>query len=1355
MGNPTPSPSGPHRTALLRAPRFVNRALLGLIAAFAAFAAFAAPGASAAPTTAHFGIPSLAGANDLAGLDAAFGSQFSDGINADEPGCQVKGLGAFNAQLPSAAPGVAPGTYFYVVKAIGQPSGPAPFVCPPVLVGVPPVPGGAPAGTKNLNFLQWEATPGATSYEVYRAQLPASPTNPASYQRVNGPFAAAGVCPPTNPVPGGSYEARRCNFTDAGQFPVGAPVLADNFAPEETQAGSHPDFRMTQRIDYGGNNPNTAIGDTTIAEEPFSCGDPPVNAPCAGANPVAANEALRTDLFHFPFGLIANPRSTLSSPDPTEQGGPDAPVQVCERTGPNSLLGSETLHGRQDPDEDKCPLSTKVGTVETITRVPNSGPGNPTRLSKSFGDIYNGRTENGEAGRLFVVIRPACSAGHPQPFEPGGAVCTQLLGNAGFEVKKEFQAAVANLVDRGDQQYAIDVDVVDEITGGDIEPFQQILVPAGPGGAFVEPPNARIPRQVRVIQQDLWGYGSTAGSTGGQITHDVPGTDTPNVTLPTSCQTQSIIVDKTAHDTPNDVATSPAADGAFLTDGCANVPFEPGNVSEGRTEGSASSAQAESPFELAETVALCRAVDQQLRPIVDGCSAAGDDPIHQAHIRNITARFPRGLVVSAAAGNFVREGTQIADVSGFSDELGELRGNVQLGRVQNSPLNFRIEVEVRPVRPPVGAEPQTVIRFAALVTPNPETGQLVADFDNLPQVPFKWLELEFFGGERATLVSPPTNGEHSIHLELDPWSGQPQESVDDPFTTFGSEFSDAPLTRAIVGRPFDPNLTATTNPTTANQDASMTLRVANPDRHQNLGGFEMKLPDGLLAKLSAINPCPAAQADAGTCADVHQIGTVAISAGNGPTPLTLPGKVFAAEPLVAGDPLSLSVVVRAVAGPFDLGTVISRSRVQLEGARFGANVATVGNFPTILKGIPTRIRAIELTLQGLRTPPTCDPRAFVTTFTSTNDPTTEATAQEGGRTKTGETPYNATECENLSFTPKVAATVGAENDPASVGSHPPFSTVVTQPDNQAVIKDSKVSLPLGLNPNPAALSGICSPEEAAGRHCPESSNVGTASATSPLISEPLAGPMYLVENPGGLPKLVMFLDGLIPQRLEATNTLEGGRLVTTLGGLPATPVTRFALNINGGARGLFTVANQLCGGQNIDAAFGSHTGQAATDSAPVNVVGACIPVIEGSGTGNQPRVTIAIRNVRGTPRIQVTARSVRGQPRLRSLRVALPSSFPVLTRNVRRGVLVRAGGRRLARSQWSLSSRRILTIRNLRTARSVIQVNLRRGAIRASRSLRSRARGRAKIPQQTFSARVVDAANTRFDYRLRVRPRKR
>ena len=121
---------------------------------------------------------------------------------------------------------------------------------------------------------------------------------------------------------------------------------------DDSRAGAHSDLRFVETVDYGGANPNSSPFDLT--DDPFTF-DPVNNG---------ANEALRTDMFRFPAGLIANPLAAppcaLTSANP----------------GDDSLLGDADAHGTQDADEDTCSQASFLGTVETVTRVPAGPPAN-------------------------------------------------------------------------------------------------------------------------------------------------------------------------------------------------------------------------------------------------------------------------------------------------------------------------------------------------------------------------------------------------------------------------------------------------------------------------------------------------------------------------------------------------------------------------------------------------------------------------------------------------------------------------------------------------------------------------------------------------------------------------------------------------------------------------------------------------------------------------------------------------------------------------------------------------------------------------------------------------------------------
>src|SRR3954449_6642152 len=173
----------------------------------------------------------------------------------------------------------------------------------------------------------------------------------------------------------------------------------------------------------------------------------------------------------------------------------------------------------------------------------------------------------------------------------------------------------------------------------------------------------------------------------------------------------------------------------------------------------------------------------------------------------------------------------------------------------------------------------------------------------------------------------------------------------------------------------------------------------------------------------------------------------------------------------------------------------------------------------------------------------------------------------------------AAAAQSAPFTPKLTATLGTADQPSKLGSHAPFTTVVTQPDGQAAIRKAVVTLPSGLFANINALQTLCpiaAQSDLFG--CPTGSRVGAVNVTAPGVPSAITGPVFISQNPtGGLPGLTITLvSGGVAGILPATTALNGNRLVTTLDNLPNTPVSSFALTVDGGQNGLFTVGGALC-----------------------------------------------------------------------------------------------------------------------------------------------------------------------------------
>jgi hypothetical protein len=345
------------------------------------------------------------------------------------------------------------------------------------------------------------------------------------------------------------------------------------------------------------------------------------------------------------------------------------------------------------------------------------------------------------------------------------------------------------------------------------------------------------------------------------------------------------------------------------------------------------------------------------------------------------------------------------------------------------------------------------------------------------------------------------------------------------------------------------------------------------------------------------------------------------------------------------------------------------------------------------------------------------------------------------------------------FTPTLTATVGTADQPSKVGAHPPFTTVVSQPDGQPAIKKAVVTLPSGLFANIDALQTLCPvAAQADALGCPAGSRVGSVNVVSPLVPGAITGPVYVAESPtGGLPGLTIALaSGGVAGVLPATNALAGNRLQTTLDNLPNTPVSSFGLTIDGGQKGLFTVGDALCAQPVVDAMFTSYDGQTVTQSAPVNIVGTCVPapvepaaaapavpVATAAPSTAKPSLVLGVRGVRKTPAVTLRARSAPGAAKLSSVRLKLPAGLSFVRARLARGLVLPAG------ATSSLGRDGALTVRAPRGGLSAMTVTIRSGAVRASRTLRSR----RALPRLTFLARVTDVANASSQQRLAVRPR--
>lgn len=441
------------------------------------------------------------------------------------------------------------------------------------------------------------------------------------------------------------------------------------------------------------------------------------------------------------------------------------------------------------------------------------------------------------------------------------------------------------------------------------------------------------------------------------------------------------------------------------------------------------------------------------------------------------------------------------------------------------------------------------------------TGQLTSIFLETPRVPLRGLKLHVPGGGRAPLANPPSCGGYATHFSFAPWSGGPSAQGDAPMAIDGG---------CDTGG-FAPRLRAGGTSPAAGAFAAFVLNLLRDDGEQNVAGLDVEMPPGLLARLAGVPLCPAAAAASGGCPAGSKIADVAVAAGPGPAPLWIPqpGKappaVYLAGPY-RGAPFSLSVAVPAQAGPFDLGTVVTRAAIFVDPETSQVAVRS-DPLPQILEGVPIEYRHLNVDVDRPRftlNPTNCDVHSVAATVRS-----------DQGAVATPATPFHAVGCAGLPFAPKLSLHLFGKT---GRGAHPRLQAFLSARPGDANIARAQAALPHSEFLDQAHIRTVCTRVQFAADACPSRSIYGHARAVTPLLDEPLEGPVYLRSSSHPLPDVVAALRGEVEFDLVGRIDSVNGGIRTTFETVPDAPVTKFVLTMRGGSRGLLVNSRNLCAG---------------------------------------------------------------------------------------------------------------------------------------------------------------------------------
>jgi hypothetical protein len=663
--------------------------------------------------------------------------------------------------------------------------------------------------------------------------------------------------------------------------------------------------------------------------------------------------------------------------------------------------------------------------------------------------------------------------------------------------------------------------------------------------------------------------------------------------LPVNCVNPGTAeVEAEPWNTPLGTAVSNSAFSTPELDGCAAVPFKP-SIAAAPTNKRAGAASG---------------LDVELNMPNEGL--LGKDEIAEGQAKKVEVTLPEGVTINpsqaeglqacspsqfkaesagSSAGEGCPEAAKVGSVRVATPILeGEAKGSVYVATPFDNPFGSLVALYVVAKIPERGI----VVKQAGKVELDPQTGQLVSTFDDLPQVPFETFKLHFNEGNRAPLVMPKDCGTYDMTTKFTPWSAEdPDNPTPEEVVTKTSSFT---IDQGCPSGPpgFSPDFVAGTVNNAAGGYSPFNIRLTRSDDEQEFSRFSVKLPKGVIGKLAGIPFCSdaaiaAAQARTGqnggqeeldnpSCPSASQIGRTLAGAGVGPDLTYVPGKVYMAGPY-KGAKLSIVAITPAKVGPFDLGTIVIRQALRIDPTT--AEVTSDGSssdpIPHILQGVVVHARDIRVYI---------DRENFVLNPTSCEKMTAAATViSGGGQSADVSAPFQAADCASLGFKPALSIQLlGGTKRTAT----PRLKAVLTARKGDANIGRAQVTLPPSEFLEQAHIRTVCTRVQfnaggGNGEQCPKASVYGKAKAISPLLDEPLSGPVFLRSSDHELPDMVAALhsskaDINLVGRIDSPKS---GGIRSTFEGVPDAPVSKFILEMQGGKKGLIVNSVNICKGK--------------------------------------------------------------------------------------------------------------------------------------------------------------------------------
>jgi hypothetical protein len=533
---------------------------------------------------------------------------------------------------------------------------------------------------------------------------------------------------------------------------------------------------------------------------------------------------------------------------------------------------------------------------------------------------------------------------------------------------------------------------------------------------------------------------------------------------------------------------------------------------------------------------------------------------------------------------------------------------------------------------------------------------------------------------------------------------------------------------------------------------------ANSDFHLQIGftaasdqvrDLTIHLPPGLVGNPNATPLCAAADFESDSCAAASQVGTVSTDINvHVPllspvtVPLTVSGQVYNVVPQ-AGEPARFGIALNAL--PFGvslapnllLPPIHIQAPVQLRQSDFGLdNVITkIPNTATLSDTLPLPPANIDITQMTVDLLGSVGGRGFLRNPTSCGTKTTSFEADSYAHTGTfvtGDASYTSTGCDKLPFHPALGAHLGAPGQ-TGPGTKTPATTVISQDESEAGLKRAQVDIPPKIGTDTSLFNTTCAPALFQAGSCPAGSIIGDASATSPLLTQGLTGPVALVGTPGsGIPQVGLDLRG--PLALKLLGSVNGAPPGIVFDGLPDIPISTFALHFN---PGLLIATTDLCvpPAPSFHSDFTGHNG--------AHTMGDSQAVIDGCGNKGEPTLRLKLSKKRSThPKLKLKAAAGINKISKLNLKIPKPLKF-ARGKRFKRGARVIGDGAKLPRSDVKHAKRALTVLSG--NGSQALATRVVKGALRRT--------GRYRKSKLTFPAKIADASGHTASFKFKVRVR--